>query len=287
MRVDTGMRTVLIAALLVFGLPSMAGAQDAALEWRWRPFQAWEYVAVPVTAGATASVRLLVPLGDPNWVGGLPGETAIDERLGAGEETTRFRVAEGFVDAFYYASLANALIEPLAAAGLAGGDWSTARELVLINLEAYAFVAAALFLSQLAVRRVRPYTDETCAGDLASCTQNERRSWPGGHLTIVATNAALSCLHHAHLPLFGGGAPDAAACSFWIAGTAVTFVGRMVTRSHYLSDQMSALGLAAIGGFVLPYLLHYAWSEPRGTMTARVVPHASASHIGLGATGFF
>jgi hypothetical protein len=281
------MRTLALVAALVLGLPSSARAEDDSLAWRWRSFETWEYVAMPTVAAAAISLRLFVPLGDPNWLGALPGDSSVDEHLGLGSDSTRFHVAGRLADAFYYGSLANAVLEPLLAAGVAGGDWDTARELVLINLEAYSFVSAVLFVSQLGVRRARPKADACRTGDLESCSQDDRRSWPGGHLTIVATNAALSCLHHAHLPLFGGGAPDIAACGFWIAGTAATFVGRMVTRSHHLSDQMSALGLAAIGGFVLPYLLHYAWSEPSGSASARILPHASETELGLGAVGFY
>jgi hypothetical protein len=300
------MRGFSIALLAWVLVPSIASAQeDAAVDpvaqevgeedpiaWRaeWTEFQAWEYVAAPTLLAAAAATRIFVPLGDPNWTGTLPGEDAVDDALGVSENTTRYEIADKIADGFYYASLANALLDPLIAAGLAGGNWETAAQLLLINLEAYSVVAAVLFFSQLGVRRARPRAADCRAEPVdPSCGGDDVRSWPGGHLSVVTANAALTCLHHSQLPLYGGPAADGAACGAWIAGAAATFVTRLVTRSHYLFDQVSGAARGVLAGFVMPYLLHYAGSDEPDDWdrTASVLPRASESELGLQAVGFW
>jgi hypothetical protein len=46
----------------------------------------------------------------------------------------------------------------------------------------------------------------------------------------------LTCVHHAHLPLYGGGVADTLACGTMIAAAVVTGVGRVVTEEHHAFD---------------------------------------------------
>jgi hypothetical protein len=51
-------------------------------------------------------------------------------------------------------------------------------------------------------------------------TGNDFRSFYSGHATATATTASLVCVHHQHLPLFGGGFADLVPCLIMIGVSA-------------------------------------------------------------------
>lgn len=237
------------------------------LAWRaeWARFDVWEYVAAPALLVGAGAVFLFAPLDTPGWVGGIGPDDWVAREVRAPRGSSTRDAWDLAGDLFYVGALANSVLDPLVAAGLVGGNWDTAAQLMLINFETYATVTAILMLTQLAVRRARPRADAACEGPTPddTCEGQAVRSFPGGHLTIAATNAALTCQHHGHLPLYGGGIPDYLACAFWSAGTAVIFMARMATDEHYLTDQLVALVLGLGAGILIPELLHYGAGPPR------------------------
>ena len=72
------------------------------------------------------------------------------------------------------------------------------------------------------------------------------------------TAATLTCVHHSHLPLYGGGAGDTVACGVMLGAALMNGFGRVVTEKHYPSDLVVGFGVGAFAGWVLPELLHYA-----------------------------
>src|SRR5262249_20350757 len=68
-----------------------------------------------------------------------------------------------------------------------------------------------------------------------------------GHTALAFTGAGLTCVHHLHLPLYGGGAADVMACvASTIVATSSGVLG-VLPDHHYATDVIlgAALGLAS------------------------------------------
>lgn len=92
-------------------------------------------------------------------------------------------------------------------------------------------------------------------------TANDFRSFYSGHATATATTAGLVCVHHQHLPLFGGGFADLAPCLLMIGVSATTGVLRLVYDEHWASDVMVGWADGVLSGYVLPSLLHFGFGS--------------------------
>jgi hypothetical protein len=257
------MRALALASWILLGSQTASAQADPDGEpsWRWRRFDAAEHVASTTLALSAITLQFSVPWSPrPNLVGGLPAEEWLFERLHPTDESARAAwLAASNVP--FVASMAWTVLDPILAGALY--DWDVAGQMALINLESHAALATALWATQHLVRRRRPI-DRACdglpgPGRVDRCDDPQSvRSFIGGHTALVATATALTCMHHAQMPLLGGGVRDALPCGAWIGGTALTFVGRTVSGSHYLGDNLLGLGLGALAGGVLPWALHYA-----------------------------
>jgi len=69
--------------------------------------------------------------------------------------------------------------------------------------------------------------------------------------------AGLTCAHHRHLPLYGGGWPDVAICVATLAAASSTAVLRVMSDRHYSSDALLGVGIGLASGWGLPEWLHY------------------------------
>src|SRR6185369_8196968 len=158
-------------------------------------------------------------------------------------------------------------------------------------------------LSQLVVSRVasrtRPYVQD-CADDHRSTSHEcgdtrDQRSLYAGHASAAFTSAGLTCLHHEHLPLYGGGAPDTWACIWSIAAASITAMGRVVADEHWTSDTLIGIGTGVFFGYYLPKWLHYdhrltsrpAESQSRPTLVQawgpRLTPVDDGAVVGVSA----
>jgi membrane-associated phospholipid phosphatase len=120
-----------------------------------------------------------------------------------------------------------------------------------------------LFLNTAAKRffaRERPF-GSACAKDpeyTDSCEELDRfRSYYSGHAAITATGAGLTCSHHTHLPLYGGGVADLAGCLVAVTGTLTTGVLRIAADRHWATDVMTGHIIGFGVGYLLPTLLYY------------------------------
>lgn len=312
-------RFVVFASVLAVGAMSIATATASAQSSRpaadgrseevanrawdpsWPRFRWWEYVGTGVLAAEAATVRFgLEWKTDGNWTSGLPGDDWVLEQVRTDDDDTYHRwVLTG--DVPFYASMGWAAVDPVLS-GAASGDWTAAGQMTLMNLEAYAVYASVLWTTQYFVRRERPQADRCSDPRIAdqrgvTCDEADRyRSFLGGHTGVVTTSAALTCLHHTQMDLYGE-AGDAVACGAWIAAAGVTFASRTVTAKHYPSDNLFGVGLGLLAGWLVPYALHYGQdtgtgeehesvAEPEPTVTgASLSPTRAGATVGL--TGIF
>jgi membrane-associated phospholipid phosphatase len=154
-----------------------------------------------------------------------------------------------------------------AAAGL-HQNADVAWQLAVIDFNAFGLAGLVSLGAEHAVGRARPYTLscengvvrdseghtlQTCGGG------NDFRSFYSGHASATATTAGLVCVHHQHLPLFGGGFADLAPCLAMIAVSAATGVLRLVYDEHWASDVMVGWFDGFVSGYVLPSLMHFGF----------------------------
>jgi hypothetical protein len=286
-------RVPVVLCILLSTAAARAESPDGdEVHWHWRDFQPAEHVASAVLFTSAMTLRFAVPWSnEPNLIGGVLADDWIYEHTYPTDESTR--TAWNVVgDIPFFGSFVWSAADPLIA-GIAH-DWTVAGQMTLINLESHAVFSAMLWGTQYFVRRRRP-SDRVCdglpgPGRSDRCEEpNTVRAFVGGHTGMVATTASLTCLHHAYMPLFGGGVNDALPCAFWVAGTLVTLSSRTVTGSHYLSDNLLALGLGAFAGGLLPWALHYAHgpgptsTRPGSPRTAHAEPTILPAETGEGA----
>jgi membrane-associated phospholipid phosphatase len=126
-------------------------------------------------------------------------------------------------------------------------------------------------------------------------------SWTGGilffysgHAAATATMAGLTCAHHQHLPLYGGGFADLAPCLAMIGVSLGAGATRIMADRHWASDVLTGWTVGALSGYVLPSALHYGFGggRPIGEMRvggAHVVPMPLAylGGAGLGLVGSY
>ncbi|HEX4353117.1 MAG TPA: phosphatase PAP2 family protein, partial [Polyangiales bacterium] len=169
-----------------------------------------------------------------------------------------------------------------------------ALQLLLIDLESLAAAGLISLTAEHAVGRARPYVQDCGADGLVRdesgrplrnhCgSVSDFKSFFSGHAAATGAIAGLTCLHHQHLALYGGGAADLAPCLFMIALSMTTGVGRIVADRHWASDVLTGWGIGALSGYLLPALLHYGFGpsglQPISQVDAHTVLFGIASTL--------
>jgi membrane-associated phospholipid phosphatase len=180
-----------------------------------------------------------------------------------------------------------------------------AGQMLMINLQSLALTGFLSILAEHAVARQRPYVPD-CGADghvrnaqgellLNSCSgPADNQSFYSGHSAITATMAGLTCVHHEHLPLYGGGAADLAPCLVMITASLTTGVARLMADKHWASDVVLGWAIGTFSGYVLPSVLHYGFGGGRpvgevhvGDLTLMPTPVVFPRGAGLGVVGMF
>jgi hypothetical protein len=174
-----------------------------------------------------------------------------------------------------------------------------AWQLAVIDFESLGISGIVSLAAEHGIGRSRPYTQSCVNGEvldshgrfLQSCgTGNDNRSFFSGHAAATSTVAGLVCVHHQHLPLFGGGFADLAPCLFMIGVSATTGVLRLVYDEHWASDVMIGWADGFLSGYVLPSLLHFGFGSGRPlgqiksgslVMAPTVLSRAGGAELGM------
>jgi hypothetical protein len=265
-----------------WSVPARA-ADPAKVEWSedWRPVRPWEVgAAASLTVGDTL-FETYVPL--PTHASWNSGILFDDWARGVfrGKTASVQSTASTLSDIFYKggAFVPFVMDDWFAAAGLhQNGELAT--RLLVIDFESLGFAGLVSLAAEHSVGRARPYTRscgpdghvrdstgdiiQTCGGD------NDYRSFFSGHSTATSTVASLVCLHHQHLPLFGGGFADLLPCLAMIGVAGAEGILRLVYDEHWASDVIIGWMDGVFSGYVLPSLLHFGFrsGRPLGEMRA-------------------
>jgi membrane-associated phospholipid phosphatase len=259
-------------ALLTLLVTTTARADEVRWDPAWPRVRAWEYVTGPVLAGGSIAVRFAGPDPERNWQGGILFDDALNDALAVRNDARS--IVAGISDGTFYGAMAFRLIDSAILPGLIHGSWDVSLQLSFIDLQSFGIVGAVLWGSHLVIGRERPYMtvcreDPEFAARESDCVPDDdtNRSFIAGHAAVGVTAAALTCLHHRRLPLFGTWG-DGAACWISIAAATANGLGRVVADKHYPTDLLLGVGLGLFAGYVVPKTLHYGWGET-GTTTSK------------------
>lgn len=254
-----------LLALVVFTGSSAATAETLRWEPRWGTAQPAEYAAA-VTAGAMTLLVDRLPVAELDWGVSEPDELA-RRALRLDRSSSRL-VASHASDALLYGLILYPVVDALLVAAPRSGR--VAWQMLVLDAEVLGPAAFITVTLEHVSGRGRPFLRHCLQGRASEprdCTESGReehyKSFPSGHTVLGAAGAGLVCAHHGALPLYGGGAPDAAACIGAAAATLVQGALRVMGDRHYLSDVVFGLGLGFGLGYGIP-MARYS----RGTTTA-------------------
>lgn len=255
-----------VASLLAVDL---AAAQ--AVVWRedWPRFRLLEGAATAgLTLGSYAAERKLDAQASPAWTGGILFDVPVRDLLRASSPRTQEVFAHysdiGGRFLAFYPYIVDAGILAL---GVHRAP-DVALQLFLIDLQALSLTGAVTIFTEKVVGRQRPFARD-CGPDGKSGSHEcggsgDNMSFFSGHTSTVFTSAGLTCVHHEHLALWGGGAADRWACYWALTLATFTGVSRIVSDNHYASDVLVGAGVGAVSGYFIPKWLHYTSQAHRG-----------------------
>jgi membrane-associated phospholipid phosphatase len=259
------LRALLVSALLLAAFPASADAQHTEVRWHdeWPRIRTWEYFATAGALGGAFALRFAGPDPPDNWRGGILFDDAIMDRLALATPDNRV-LASHIADGMFYGSMAYRLVDSVFVPLVGYGDGDLALQMSMIDLEAFGTVGIVLWGSQVFVGRKRRGTPDNCNDPLQSpyCNDERLRSFIAGHAATVTAAAGVTCMHHGHIPLYGGDA-DTIACGSMIGAAAMTGVARMWIEAHNPSDTLLGWGLGAFAGWFVPAALHYGFGGRR------------------------
>jgi membrane-associated phospholipid phosphatase len=291
-------RRIRVAALLATGAFTVSPPADAAdredkVEWHdeWPKFRWTEGVA---TAGLVTTSyledRFLTGPASPSWTGAILLDNPLRGLL-RGRSVHVQRVATKYADVGYTVLTLFPYFDVAIALGVHQSP-EVAAQMFLIDAQSLSFTSSLTLFTKWLVGRQRPYARDCAPGatiGIHGCgTSYDNIGFFSGHTSATMTGAALTCVHHEHLPLYGGGLPDSWACAWALMGAATTAVLRIVSDDHYASDVLFAAGVGFLSGYVLPSWLHYGFGRSRARATPRragdiqIMPTLQPVNGGLG-----
>ncbi len=266
--------------------PSLA----ARLSWRWPEFRTYQ-IGIVIGQALAAVGSVAIPGGER-----MRARNGLDE---AARDALRIKIPEGGRYARDASDIGLALllnqrfVDNLIVTWWFHDKGSTAWQMTLVDVQTISFSAAINSLIAGAAGRERPYARGYCnrspEAESTDCLGNNRyRSFFSGHATAAFTMATLTCVHHAELPLYGGGPGEAVPCVTSMALASAVGILRVSADQHYITDVLTGAAFGTISGVAIPYAFHYAWDDNAKKMGG-IAPSISVlpTGSGLSVTGAF
>jgi membrane-associated phospholipid phosphatase len=267
---------VLATALAAITSTSPARAADPdRVEWSpdWPRVRLVEVLDVAaLTVGSYAIDSYWTPPAHPSWQGGILFDNAVRDAL-RGRTLGAQQTASDISDHLYQLGVLTPYVVDVFFVDLSvHQNADVAIQMLLINMQSLGLTGVLSLGAEHLVGRARPYVQDCGPGGvvrdasgqplLNSCgTAEDFQSFYSGHSAAVATMAGLTCAHHQHLPLYGGGVADLLPCLVMIGAAVSTGVTRVIADRHWASDVVTGWSVGAFSGYVLPSLLHYGFTS--------------------------
>jgi membrane-associated phospholipid phosphatase len=257
-------------------------ADPVVVEWSsdWPRARAWEVVDVVALTVASYEINSQWPTPTTaRWRGGILFDDRARKALRGGTASMQLTFSDMGDYLYKGAVLAPYIVDNYLAALSIHQSLDVAVQMTLIDMQSLGLAGVLTLTAERTIPRERPFP-ESCGtdGDVRDAFGNisetcghgdDYKSFYSGHAAATATMAGLTCVHHQHLPLYGGGLADLVPCVFMIGVATVTGITRIVADRHWASDVMVGWAVGAAAGYVLPSLLHYGFGNgrPLGTLT--------------------
>ncbi len=231
--------------------------------WRddWPRFQTWQYVLTGVQMAA-AMGSLAIPSGGGRVDLGNDFDRGARDALRA-EDYDSYIFARDLSDVGIVVLINHRIADSAFVTWWGYDKGSVAWQMAMIDLQTVSFTAAVNGIVAGVAARERPYANGLCLtreGELTSdCLGSKRyRSFFSGHSSTAFTLAGLTCMHHAHIPLYGHPVADGAACvsALGMAGTVAMM--RVVADQHWVSDVLVGSSFGLVSGLAIPWIFHYS-----------------------------
>jgi membrane-associated phospholipid phosphatase len=294
---------LLLAAGILRATPARAADPDR-VEWSddWPRVRLWEAVDAAVLTIADTGIENYVPIVSPaRWRGGILFDDWARKvfRAGGPSEQSTASTVSNFI--FYGGTLVPFIVDDYVVALTVHRSADVALQMFFINMQSLGVSGLVSLTAEHSVGRARPYTDE-CGPDGSirdaagrvfpnRCgSSNDNRSFFSGHVAAVTTMTGLTCVHHQHIPLYGGGFSDLAPCLVMIGLSGTTGILRLVYDEHWATDVVTGWAVGALTGYVLPSVLHYGFGGGRPVGTIRsgdlyavptITPVAGGAGVGI------
>lgn len=253
--------------------PSIALDEGQKVVWnaKWRKWELGDWIFTGASAGV-AIAGIVIPPSEERWLDRNAFDTAIRNTLRPNDIDDRL-IARDASDILLMLSINQVLMDTLVVTWWGHDADTVAWNMALMNIEAIAFNTSLNQIVGGLASRERPYRVECDLLDdeeqRADCRGRKRyRSFYSGHTSTTFAVAGLTCMHHAHLPLYGGGAIEALPCvaSFAVAGA--TGALRIVADQHWTTDVLVGAAMGTFSGLAVPYFLHYGWDDEPDELAA-------------------
>ena len=312
MRLANAVRPYLVAISCALVLSLRAGLVRAAdpdrVEWTpdWPRFRLAEGIGtLALGAEAIAIAVTAEPPSHASWTGGILFDSAVRDALRSQTLGGQKRAADISTVLYIGGVIVPNFIDLWVVALGIHQSAEVAGQMTLINAQSFAIAGALSLTAELEVGRARPFTQD-CRADgtvrdasgqplAGNCADSESyKSFYSGHAAATATMAGLTCAHHQHLPLYGGGFADLAPCLAMIGVSLGTGTTRIMADRHWASDVLTGWTVGALSGYVLPSILHYGFGGGRPIGEMRVAgahlvptPLAFVGGAGFGLVGSY
>lgn len=241
------------------------GTGEHRIEWKYPRFRlaeaTWSIGVALTMTYVEREYKVFSP--DNGWHGGILFDDAVRDALVATKKEDRDRISRisnyFWHPTQYYPIVVDGLIVPLVFDKF---NLDAAAQMTLLNWEVQSTTFFLLRIGHRIVGRWRPSV-QGCADDPnydGSCDPNNltrNSSFPAGHAAMAYSGAALTCVHHKYLRIYGSTAAGIAACVATMTSATAVMMMRMVADNHWGTDSIVGAGIGIGVGIGLPYLLHY------------------------------
>lgn len=255
-------------------LPARADAdQEKTVQWneRWPRVRIIEMIDIVALTAGSVLINAAPSHEDSNWTGPVLWDGPVRDVLRARSRLGQKQAAQ-VSDALYKGMvLGPYVIDNFFVTLGVHQNADVALQLTLMDMQSLGLSGVVTLAAEHAVGRQRPYV-AGCKGpdkaDEVGFNQcggaDDFKSFYSGHAAAMFTMAGLTCAHHQHLPLYGGGAPDAIACALMVALAATGSAARIVSDRHWSTDVVLGASVGIFNGYFLPLWLHYGlgWNQP-------------------------
>jgi membrane-associated phospholipid phosphatase len=288
--------------------PNASATDPDRVEWSkdWPRVRLAEVVdVVGLTAASYAIDAYWTPPHQANWNGPILFDNWVRNELRGRSYATQEFASDLSDDLYKGSTLAPYLIDVYFVALGVHQNADVALQMFMINLQSLGLSGVGTLAAEHAVGRARPYVRDCDAqGNVHDANGNllynhcdgvgDFQSFYSGHIAAVGTMAGLTCVHHQHLPLYGGGFADLAPCLLMIGAALTTGVARMVADRHWASDVTTGAIVAFGSGYLMPSALHYGFNggKPIGEVQTKAfrfvpTPQVFPGGAGLSLNGMF